>query len=190
MTRNRSEFLGLSCACLGALAALDLKAFQAAPPGQAGSMVDWTKQHLNEGFWSADSLFLSALKYLKQPEDLVRIATGFGGGMLQKDLCGYVTGGVMAIGLGLINYNPRTDNPEARKVVTAATKQFYRWFEAEIGHARCYDIRDSKLGRFFDASDPEENRKFIAAGGQELCAGIVGKSARKAAEMILAARQK
>mgnify|MGYP001130266627 CR=1 FL=1 len=107
-----------------------------------------------------------------------------------RNECGGLIGGVMAIGLGLINYNPRTDNPEARKVVTAATKQFYRWFEAEIGHARCYDIRDSKLGRFFDASDPEENRKFIAAGGQELCAGIVGKSARKAAEMILAARQK
>ncbi len=104
-----------------------------------------------------------------------------------RNECGGLIGGVMAIGLGLIKYDPRTDNPEARKVVTAATKQFYRWFEAEIGHARCYDIRDSKLGRFFDASDSEENKKFIAAGGQELCAGIVGKAARKAAEMILAA---
>ncbi len=106
-----------------------------------------------------------------------------------RNECGAVIGGVMAIGLGLIKYDPRTDNPEARKVVTATSKQFYRWFEAEVGHARCYDIRDAKLGRFFDASDPEENKKFAAAGGPALCAGIVGKAARKAAEMILAAQQ-
>jgi len=106
-----------------------------------------------------------------------------------RNECGGLIGGVMAIGLGLIKYDPRTDNPEARKVVTAATKQFYRWFETEVGHARCYDIRDSKLGRFFDPGDPEELKKFAAAGGPEMCAGIVGKAARKAAEMILAAQK-
>lgn len=84
MLSNRREFLGISCACLGALAALDLKAFQASSGSQTGSMPDWTKQHLTEGYWSADSLFLSALKYLKQPEDLVRIATGFGGECSKK----------------------------------------------------------------------------------------------------------
>lgn len=138
MTRNRREFLGLSCACLGALAALDLKAFQAASPGQAGSMADWTNQHLNEGFWSADSLFLSAIKYLKQPEDLVRIATGFGGGMLQKELCGYVTGGVMAI--GLFSGAAKGGDKAARDKCGRLVKEYTAWW-AQNYPLHCKDIQ-------------------------------------------------
>ncbi len=82
-----------------------------------------------------------------------------------RNECGALVGGVMAIGLGLVSYDARTANPEARKPVMAAAKRFYRWFEREIGHADCYDIRDIHLGRFFDMADPEETRKFEAAGG-------------------------
>ena len=103
--------------------------------------------------------------------------------------CGGLIGGVMAIGLGLVTYDARTSNPEARKPVMAAAKRFYRWFEAEFGHSDCYDIRDIHLGRFFDLADPEEAKKFDAAGGHEFCARVVGKAARKAAEIILEARQ-
>jgi C_GCAxxG_C_C family probable redox protein len=105
-----------------------------------------------------------------------------------RNECGALIGGVMAIGMGLVNYDPRTKNPEARKPVMAASKKFFRWFEKEIGHASCYDIRDANLGRFFDVVDPVENQKYIEAGGNEMCASIVGKAARKAAEMIMEAR--
>ena len=142
MSQNRREFLGLSCACLGALSALsalDLEAFQAAPEGKApGSMVDWTQQHLKEGFWSADSLFLSGIKYLKQPEDLVRIATGFGGGMLQKDLCGYVTGGVMAI--GLFSGAAKGNDKAAREKCGRLVKEYTAWW-AKNYPMRCGDIK-------------------------------------------------
>jgi len=103
--------------------------------------------------------------------------------------CGGLVGGVMAIGLGLVTYDARTANPAARKPVMAAARKFYRWFEAEFGHSDCYDIRDIHLGRFFDLADPEETKKFEEAGGHELCAGVVGKAARKAAELILEARE-
>jgi len=103
--------------------------------------------------------------------------------------CGALIGGVMAIGLGLVKYDARTSNPAARKPVMVAAKRFYRWFETEFGHSDCYDIRDIHLGRFFDMADPEETKKFEAAGGYELCAGVVGRAARKAAEMILEAQQ-
>lgn len=102
--------------------------------------------------------------------------------------CGALIGGIMAIGMGLIDYDPRTKNPDGTKPATSTSKKFFRWFEKEIGHANCYDIRDVNLGRFFDRVDPVENQKYIEAGGNELCAGIVGKAARKAAEMILEAR--
>lgn len=106
-----------------------------------------------------------------------------------RNQCGALIGGVMAIGLGMVQYDARTANPEARKPVMAAAKRFYRWFEREFGHADCYDIREIHLGRFFDMADPEETKKFEAAGGYELCAGVVGRAARKAAELILEARQ-
>jgi C_GCAxxG_C_C family probable redox protein len=105
-----------------------------------------------------------------------------------RNHCGALIGGIMAIGLGMVEYDARTSDPAARKPVTAAAKAFYRWFEKEIGHARCYDIREVNLGRFFDMDDPEEAKKFADAGGHELCAGVVGKAARKAAEIILDAR--
>lgn len=104
--------------------------------------------------------------------------------------CGGLIGGIMAIGMGMVTYDARTDNPQARKPVMAAAKQFYRWFEREFGHADCYDIRDIHVGRFFDPADPEELKKYEAAGGNEFCARVVGKAARKAAEMILEAQEK
>lgn len=106
-----------------------------------------------------------------------------------RNECGGLVGGVMAIGLGMVKYDARTSNPDERKPVTAAAKKFYRWFEQEIGHARCFDIRDVGLGRFYDAADPEEARKFEEAGGVEMCAEVVGKAARKAAELILESQQ-
>src|SRR5512137_961029 len=101
---KRREFMGKSCACLGGVMALKAAGLgaQSAPATPAspaaGSMAALTAEHLNAGFWSSDSLFLSALKHFKQPEDLVRISTPFMGGMLKKDLCGFLTGGYMAIG--------------------------------------------------------------------------------------------
>lgn len=124
-------------------------------------------------------------------EAALKTAIPLSGGIAgTRNQCGALIGGVMAIGLGMVEYDARTANPEARKPVMAAAREFYRWFEREFGHADCYDLREIHLGRFFDMADPEETRKFEAAGGYELCAGMVGKAARRAAEYILAARQK
>jgi len=104
-----------------------------------------------------------------------------------RNQCGALVGGVMAIGLGLVKHDARTMNPDMPSPAMATAKRFYRWFEREFGHANCYDLRDIHLGRYFDMADPEETRKFEVAGGYELCAGLVGKAARRAAEVILEA---
>jgi len=119
----------------------------------------------------------------------LRTAIPLSGGIAgTRKECGALVGGIMAIGLGLIEYDPRTKNPAERKPVMAASKQFFRWFEKEIGHATCFDIRDATLGRFYDQADPVEAQKFDEAGGNAMCASIVGKAARKAAEVILEGR--
>ncbi len=106
-----------------------------------------------------------------------------------RNQCGALIGGVMAIGVGLVNHDARTMTPDMPSPAMAAAKRFYRWFEREFGQADCYDLREIHLGRYFDMADPEETKKFEAAGGYELCAGLVGKAARRAAEIILETRE-
>jgi len=138
MSSNRREFLKLSSACLGLMAAADLKAYSGQSSPAGGSMTGWTAQHLTQGYWSADSLLLSALKYLKKPEEIVCVATGFGGGIGQKDLCGYVTGGVMAIGLfcGAAKGNDKAGRAKCQKM----TKEYLDWW-AKTTPLHCGDIK-------------------------------------------------
>ena len=141
MLMNRRTFIGKSCACLGGLAVLDTAVLLAQSGAVAGTMADLTGRHLNEGFWSADSVFLSAVKFLKQPEDLVRVATPFGGGMGQKDLCGYLTGGYMAIGL-FAGAKKGNDNA-ARQKCSRLAKEYYEWW-AKNYPVHCKDINKSR----------------------------------------------
>lgn len=43
-------------------------------------------------------LLLVSLRYLRKPEELVWAASGFGGGLYHKDLCGFLAGRIMALG--------------------------------------------------------------------------------------------
>jgi C_GCAxxG_C_C family probable redox protein len=138
---ERRTFLGKSCACLGGLAALDAMGLRAQPGVAEGTMAESTARHLNEGFWSADSVFLSGAEFLKQPEDLVRVATPFGGGMGQKDLCGYLTGGFMTIGL-FAGATKGSDNA-ARKKCSGLAKEYYDWW-AESYPLHCKEINKSQ----------------------------------------------
>jgi len=138
MSSNRRDFLKLSCSCLGALAATDLKALAGQASTAGVPMADWTAQHLKAGFWSADSLLLSALKHMKKPEDIVAAATGFGGGMGRKDLCGYVTGGVMAI--GLFCGAAKGSDKAARQKCGRLTKEYLDWWTASTP-LHCGDIK-------------------------------------------------
>ena len=138
---------------------------------------------------------LAIARNLKLAEDecidaALRTSIPLSGGIAgTRNQCGALVGGIMAIGLAMVKGNPREAAVEERKASMKVSKQFYRWFEKEIGQVRCYDIRDAGLGRSFDTSDPEEMKKFVAAGGYELCGGVVGKASRKAAEMILEAQE-
>jgi len=164
MSPNRREFLGISCSCLGLLAALDLKAFPELSGAETAALADWTARHLEEGFWSADSLFLGAVKYLKKPEELVSIATGFGGGMGREDLCGYVTGGVMAI--GLFAGPTKGADKEGRKKCQRLTKEYVDWWAksyplhcGEIKQPCDYKTMGAKASAFLQELFERESRQ-------------------------------
>ena len=123
-------------------------------------------------------------------EATLKASIPFAGGIAgTRAHCGALTGGIMAIGLALVDYDATEVNPERRKFVMKKAKEFHRWVEKEIGYKMCYDIRETGMGRVYDSADPGEAQKFIDDGGYVLCGSVVGKAARKAAEIILDSRE-
>jgi C_GCAxxG_C_C family probable redox protein len=88
------------------------------------------------------------------PEDIVRLAAGFGGGSGTGCLCGAVSGATMAIGMVL---------PGEKKRVAALTKELHHWFKAEYGATCC---------------------KAILQRNGKACAELTGRVAGKVAEML------
>ena len=106
-----------------------------------------------------------------------------------RNTCGALIGGLMAIGIASFPGQVDSGGIEQVHEAMALGNAYYRRFEKEIGNSRCFDIRQTGLGRLFDNVDSEEYEKFIKAGGYELCSGVVGKAARLAAEFILDLRE-
>jgi len=78
------------------------------------------------------------VKYLKKPEELVSISTGFGGGVRMKDLCGFYTGGVMGIGLfcGRVKVKDREESKKCSKL----TIEYTKWWKGNFP-LHCRNIR-------------------------------------------------
>jgi len=127
----------------------------------------------------------------KASADLIQKAVlPLSGGIAQKrNTCAAALGGLMAI--GMVYFSGKLEDAQIEDIMKAMAlgRQYYGRFEKELGHIRCYDIRESGLGRCFDTSDPDEYEKFVKAGGYELCSSVVGKAAQLAAEFILQIRQ-
>jgi C_GCAxxG_C_C family probable redox protein len=108
---------------------------------------------------------------------LPRLATGFGGGIGHKgSVCGALTGAVMAIGMKMGRTDPK-DRKTLRNVYEKC-HQFWDQFEKEFGSNLCYNI----IGIHLD--NEEELKKWLAAGGREKCADLVGKTAWTLCEFL------
>ncbi|MFC2009200.1 C-GCAxxG-C-C family protein [Chloroflexota bacterium] len=119
-------------------------------------------------------------------EAILKASIPFAGGIAgTRAHCGGLTGGIMAIGLALVDYNPTEANPPRRTFVMKKAKEFHRRFEKELGYKSCYDIRETGMGRVYDSANPAEAQAFVDDGGYLLCGSVVGKAARLAAEAIL-----
>ena len=138
----------------------------------------------------------TVMQHLKLADDPTielfrKAAFPLSGGIAQeKETCGALLGGLMAIGIAFFSGKVEDSDHNDRMELLKLGRQYYRGFEKEIGHVRCYDIREVALGRVFDTVDPDEFTRFDAAGGHEkLCPSVVSKAARLAAEFILDIQQ-
>ena len=91
-----------------------------------------------KGYSCAESLLMVSLKFLEKPEELVWIASGFGGGLYHKDLCGFLTSGVMAIGLssGML----KKERLEGKEDCMQKLNQYWEWWTS-MAPLHCSEIR-------------------------------------------------
>ncbi len=110
-------------------------------------------------------------------ETSLAVAGGFGGGMRAAEVCGAVSGAVMAIGLCF----PSTDgnDAKAKENIAALTRQFHRRFREKNETITCRGL----LG--YDMEKPEEMAKVKELGlTAKLCPALVDDAAAIARQII------
>jgi hypothetical protein len=129
------------------------------------------KNYFGKGYSCAESLLMVSLRYLEKPEELVWAAAGFGGGMYQRDLCGFLTAGIMALGFacGMLD-KPRK---EAKERCGELVKEYWKWWGSQAPY-RCAQIRTEGT-----TSQVCLNLGQLAAAKIEEMVGPIKKSAKK-----------
>ena len=147
ITSASSLFFGVSLVpYLGAVGQQEIQS-QEVPETLSQEQSDWIekskmaadmKNFFGQGYSCAESLLMVALRYLDKPEDLVWAAAGFGGGLYHKDLCGFLTGGIMSIGFFAGTFNK--ERKEAKEICSDLVKQYWKWWISSYP-LRCSEIR-------------------------------------------------
>jgi C_GCAxxG_C_C family probable redox protein len=108
------------------------------------------------------------------PDEALKVAAGFGGGMaLMGQTCGAVTGAYMVLGLGYGATAPQ--DRSARFKTYDAVKEFSRRFQARCGSTVCKDL----LG--FDIGTPEGLK---LAAERDVHQAVCPRFVRAAAEIL------
>jgi hypothetical protein len=99
--------------------------------------------YLGKGYSCAESGLIVALRFMKRPEGLVWAAGGFGGGIGHQDLCGFLTAGVMAIGIytGALEIEKK----EAKEHCSLRVNEYWSWWTS-TAPLHCSEIREGHKG--------------------------------------------
>jgi C_GCAxxG_C_C family probable redox protein len=87
----------------------------------------------------AESVLAVVLEHFRPdlPEDVVRMASGFGGGSGTGCLCGAVAAGTIGLGLVL---------KDDKKQIMHLTRELQEWFKGKYGATCCRTIRQADKG--------------------------------------------
>lgn len=135
---------------------------------------------------------LDALGISDDDEGVFKAASGLadGIGLTGDGSCGALTGGCMVF--CLVRGRERKDHEDMMKPMKSylMCKELHGDFVERYGSCRCYDIQEKLMGRTYNMYDPEQLQEAFKTGMIDHCSKVVGRAARKAAEMILSERDK
>ncbi|MFW6113439.1 MAG: C-GCAxxG-C-C family protein [Actinomycetota bacterium] len=124
-------------------------------------------------------------------EDVFKAASGLadGIGLTGDGSCGALTGSCMIF--GLLFGRERKDHEDMMKPMQSYVmcKELLEDFLEQYGSCRCYDIQEKLMGRTYNLYDPEQLQEAFKSGMLDTCSAVVGRAARKAAEIILRERE-
>lgn len=110
-------------------------------------------------------------------ECIPRIASGLGGGVgRQGEVCGALTGGVLAV--GLTHGRDRAEEKKAKEAVHAKAGEFVQRFAEVNGALRCRDL----IG--LDVSSEKGVQEYYARNLQERCSEVVGNAVRALLKLL------
>jgi len=122
------------------------------------------ENYFGKGYSCAESLLMVGLRHLRLSEELVWVAAGFGGGMKHRDACGFLTAGIMDLGLAAGRL--KTERPEAREWSQQRVDAYWSWWTTQAP-IRCADIRkegtSSKVCRRLGLLAAAELEKLITS---------------------------
>lgn len=112
------------------------------------SAADLAVERFRQGYSCSQSVFSVCAERRGVDRDLAfRISAGLGGGIAQSaEMCGCITGAILAIGLDQSDVSPEQNKPQRQKTYEKA-KRFMREFEARHGSLACRDLLGCDLSR-------------------------------------------
>lgn len=100
--------------------------------------------YFGKGYSCAESGLMVTLRHLKQPENMLWAARGFGGGMLHHDICGLLTAGIMGIGIHIGTLE--MEKKEAKAACGQKVNAYWDWW-ISVAPFRCAAIREGHEGK-------------------------------------------
>ncbi len=110
-------------------------------------------------------------------EQALKLGGCFGGGMYKGEVCGAVTGALMALGLKYGQY--KEDDLESRQKESAMTIEMLERFKKENGSYICKELLGCDLSKEEGKLEAQEKKLFV-----EFCPKMVESATRIAEELM------
>ena len=168
-------------------------------PEEQEQVIQKIEQSAYEYEWLYGGCGRSTLRALQEglgigDGETFRGITPFSGGAHNNELCGALSGGMMAIGLvyasgefekGTAEERPlAVKSPAYEKAGEQANKLCDR-FREEFGGLKCRDVMYKLHGKVWNLRVPEERAEYVQPHLHDKCGLVTKKAARLAAEVIL-----
>lgn len=129
-----------------------------------------------------EHLHLSSCEGVKE---VIKASTALAAGVCRMgEVCGALTGGIMAIGL-VVGSEKLDDFESYKKSMENSYKLYNKFKEYYGGTVRCFEIQEKVLGRHYDFKNSEDSVQWYKDGGLDKCPMVCATAARLTAEIIL-----